>query len=215
MITLKVDPTNPDMKAIRAAADAIRAGELVIFPTETVYGLAADALNKTAVKKVFDAKGRNIKEPLPVQVGSINDVTKAASFIPEKVRFLAEKYWPGPLTLVLVKNESLPDIVTAGKGTVGIRIPDHAIALALVKEVGSPIVATSANISGEPAPDNADDAISQVGESVSVVLDGGKSRYGKASTVVDVSTVPARILRRGTISEDDIKSMLGQVEVGV
>jgi len=212
MITLRVDPDNPDMKAIRAAADAIRAGELVIFPTETVYGLAADAMNPKAVKKVYDAKGRLGKEPLPVQVGSIEDVSKAAEFIPERARPLADRYWPGPLTLVLMKSASLPSSVTAGRETVGVRVPDHPVALALAREVGSPIVATSANLSGDAAPRTAGQAVSAVGAHVTVVLDGGESRLGVSSTVVDVSVSPARILRRGTIGVDEIRKVLGEVE---
>lgn len=212
MIKLKVDPENPDMKAIRAAADAIRDGELVIFPTETVYGLAADAMNKEAVKKVFSAKGRFDKQPLPVQVGSLEAVSQAAEFVPANVRPLAELYWPGPLTLVLTRNPSLPSTVTGGRETVGVRVPDHPVALALVKELGSPIVATSANMSGDPPPTNAEDAVKEVGLSAAVVLDGGVSRLGQSSTVVDVTVSPAKVLRRGSISVDDIRKVLGAVE---
>lgn len=211
MITLKVDPNNPDMKAIRTAAEAIRRGELVIFPTETVYGLAADALNADAVRRVYEAKGRTDKQPLPVQVASLADVGKAAEFLPEHARPLAEKYWPGPLTLVLTKSAALPSVVTSGKETVGVRVPDHPVALALVKEVGSPIVATSANASGEPPATNAMDAVRGVGARASVVLDGGESRFGVASTVVDVSVSPARIVRQGSISAADIRKVLGEV----
>lgn len=212
MIRLKVDPYNPDMKAIRAAADAIREGQLVVFPTETVYGLAADAMSADAVKKVFTAKGRADKQPLPVQVGSIGAVSQAAEFVPADVRPLAELYWPGPLTLVLVKNASIPRILTAGKETIGVRVPDHPVALALAKEVGSPIVATSANASGNQPPKNAEEAVREVGPSVSVVLDGGECRLGQSSTVVDVTVTPARVLRRGSISVDDIRKVLGDVE---
>jgi len=212
MIILKVDPDNPDMKVIRAAADAIRAGQLVIFPTETVYGLAADAMNENAVKSVFDAKGRVDKQPLPVQVASLDAVSQAAEFVPVNVKPLAELYWPGPLTLVLVKNASLPKIVTGGRETVGVRVPDHPVALALAKAVGSPIIATSANVSGDRPPTNAEDAVKEVGRSAAVVLDGGESRLGQSSTVVDVTVTPARVLRRGSISVDDIRKVLGEVE---
>lgn len=212
MITLKVDPNNPDMQAIRVAADAIRRGELVVFPTETVYGLAADAFNVTAVKRVFDAKGRFEKQPLPVQVASLDDVSMAAEFIPDDARHLAELYWPGPLTLVLTKSAALPSSVTGGSETVGVRVPDHPIALALLNELGSPIVATSANVSGDPPATNAADAIREVGEYVSVVVEGGESRFGTASTVVDVSASPARIIRRGSISVEDVRKVLGEVE---
>ena len=212
MITLKVDPDNPDMKAIRAAADAIRNGQLVIFPTETVYGLAADAMNKDAVRKVIEAKGRADKEPLPVQVGSLDSVSQAAAFVPTSAKPLAELYWPGPLTLVLVKNASVPSIVTGGRETIGVRVPDHPVALALAKEVGSPIIATSANLSGDSPPTNAADAVKEIGRSVEIVLDGGECRLGKSSTIVDVTVTPARVLRRGSISVDDIRKVLGEVE---
>lgn len=212
MITLKIDPDNPDMKAIRAAADAIRDGKLVVFPTETVYGLAADALNEDAVKKVFDAKGRADREPLPVQVGGLGAVAQAAEFMPENVKPLAELYWPGPLTLVLTKNASVPSIVTSGRETIGVRVSDHPVALALAKEVGSPIIATSANVSGDPPATNAMDAVKEIGASVEILLDGGESRLGKSSTVVDVTVTPARVLRRGSLSVDDIRKVLGEVE---
>ena len=212
MITLKVDPDNPDMKAIRAAADAIRRGKLVIFPTETVYGLAADAMNVDAVRKVFNAKGRADKQPLPVQIGSLGAMLGVVESVPDDAKALAQIFWPGPLTLVFRKGPALPDIVTAGGKTVGVRMSDHPVALALVKEVGSPIVATSANMSGGAAPRNAEQAIRDVGESVSVVLDSGQCRLGVSSTVVDVSITPARILRRGTIGVDEIRKVLGEVE---
>ena len=212
MIRLKVDPNNPDMKAIRAAADAIRKGELVIFPTETVYRLAADALNKEAVKRVYDAKGRRDHQPLPVQVGSIEDVFKAAEFMSPDARRLAEMYWPGPLTLVLTKSAALPSMVTGGRETVGVRVPDHPVALALAKEVGSPIVATSANLTGGPPPKTAAQAIRDVGENVTVVLDGGQSRFGVASTVVDMTVSPPKILRRGSLDANDVRKVLGEVE---
>lgn len=213
MIMLKMNPLYPDAKMIRIAVDAIHRGELVIFPTETVYGLAADALNEEAVAKVFKAKNRPESEPLPVQVGSIDDVLKVATYLPERARDLAMKHWPGPLTLVLARNPGLPSALTAGRETVGVRIPDHPVALALLKMLGSPIVATSANVSGNPAPVSADDAIAEIGESVSVVLDSGVSRLGVASTVVDVSVVPPKVLRLGTIGVDELKAFLGDIEI--
>lgn len=212
MITLKVDPMNPEPQYIKEAADAIRRGELVIFPTETVYGLAADALNHEAVKMVMEAKGRPERQPLPVQIASLDDILKVAEYIPEKARDLAMRYWPGPLTLVLDKHRDIPDIVTGGRPTVGVRVPDHPVALALVKAVGGPIVATSANVSGNEPPRNAIEAIQEVGEAVEIVLDAGPARLGIASTIVDVSTIPAKLLRKGTISPDEIKSFLGEVE---
>lgn len=212
MIVFRVDPQNPDPEAIKTAADAIRRGELVIFPTETVYGLAADAFNEVAAKRVFDAKGRVQMQPLPIQIANKDQLYEVASEVSESARLLAERFWPGPLTLVLPKAESVPDIVTGGEKTIGVRMPDHSVALALIREVGRPIIATSANISGSAPPEAADAAIDMVGRSVSVVLDAGKSRIGVASTVVDVSVSPARILRAGAISAERIKEILGEID---
>lgn len=212
MIVIKVDPENPDMKSIRLAADAIRRGELVIFPTETVYGLAADATNDTAVKKIFEAKGRRDSEPLPIQISRIDHLRTAASYVSDEARRLAEHYWPGPLTIVLQKNRNISDLVTGEKDTVGIRIPDNEVALALLRELNIPIVATSANLSGKPPTKNAEQAITDLAPWVSVVLDGGDSNYGLASTVVDMTVVPPKILRRGSINTQDIKLVIGEVE---
>jgi L-threonylcarbamoyladenylate synthase len=212
MIVLRVDPQNPDPDFIRKAADAIRRGELVIFPTETVYGLAADAFNEEAARRVFDAKGRAQMHPLPIQIAQKDQLYEVASEVPKSASLLAERFWPGPLTLVLPKAERVPDIVTGGEKTIGVRMPDHPVALALIKEVGRPIIATSANVSGCAPPETADAAIDMLGCSVSVVLDAGKSRIGIASTVVDVSVSPAEILRVGTISAEQIKEVLGEID---
>jgi L-threonylcarbamoyladenylate synthase len=208
----KVDPHSPDRDAIREAADAIRRGELVVFPTETVYGLAADALNEAAVKRVFDAKGRAERHPLPVQVAGVEQLGQVASEVPDAAKVLAERFWPGPLTIVLPRNPSVPDIVTGGRDTIGVRVPEHLVALALLREIGGPIIATSANLSGRSAPRSAECAISEVGSKVSVVLDAGESEIGVASTVVDVSVVPPRILRRGAIDAEELRAVLGEVD---
>lgn len=213
MIVYKVELANPDEQAIEAAADAIHRGELVVFPTETVYGLAADALNENGIRRVFEAKGREEAHSLPVQVAGVGELCKVASSVPEGARRLAHKYWPGPLTLVLPKSEHVSDLVTGGKGTVGVRVPDHPVALALLRKLGSPIVATSANLTQHRPATTADEAIAELGESVAVVLDSGESAIGVSSTVVDVSVMPARILRVGSISEEEIRDVLGEVSV--
>lgn len=204
MIVLKVDSRRPDPDSIRQAADAIRAGELVIFPTETVYGLAADALSEAAVRRVFEAKGRMEGHPLPVQVGGIEQLAGVVARAPVSAAILARKFWPGPLTLVMEKAASLSELVTAGTGKVGVRVPDHPVALALLRELGTPIVASSANLTGEPPAGNAEDAIRQLGGSVAVVLDSGESEIGVVSTVVDVTVDPPVILRRGAIGDEAI-----------
>ncbi|MCX6344695.1 MAG: L-threonylcarbamoyladenylate synthase [Armatimonadetes bacterium] len=210
MIALKIDPENPDMRLVQQAAEAIRAGELVVFPTETVYGLAADALNEAAVARIFEAKGRVESNPLPVQVSGVEMLSMVAGYVPRAAAALAERFWPGPLTLVLEKSERISRLISAGTGKVGVRVPDHAVALALLRAVAGPIVASSANVSGELSARNADDAIRQLGEFVSVVLDAGESAIGVASTVVDVTVDPPVILRHGAISDIDIEQVLAR-----
>ncbi len=211
MTVFRVDPRNPDPKAVRAAADAIRAGELVVFPTETVYGLAADALDAAAVARVFEAKGRDEMRPLPVQIAGVGQLSQVASEVPEAAEKLARRFCPGPITLVVPRSKAIPDIVTGGAPTVGVRIPDHPVALALLEELGLPIIATSANVSGRSAPRSAGCAIRGFGYMVAVVLDAGESPIGVASTVVDVSVTPPRILREGAISPEAIREVLGEV----
>lgn len=208
MIVLAVDARNPDPEAIRQAAEAIQRGELVIFPTETVYGLAADALNVEAVERVFAAKARAGTHPLPVQIAGAEQLPQVASEISESAARLAAKFWPGPLTLVVPKSADIPDLVTGGASTVGVRVPDHPVALALLRELGQPIVASSANVTGQEPTTNADEAIRQLGDSISVVLDAGESRIGVASTVVNVCTSSVRILRHGAISEAEVLETL-------
>ncbi|NLN76820.1 MAG: threonylcarbamoyl-AMP synthase [Armatimonadetes bacterium] len=212
MIKIKVNPDNPEPTAIQAAVEALRRGELIIFPTETVYGLAADAFNESAVRAVYAAKGRLNNQPLPVQVGDIEDVSKAAEYMSAEARRLAVLYWPGPLTMILPKAAGLSDLITCGGSTVGLRIPDHPVALALLREFGSVMVATSANKTGDMPPTTASQAADGVGESVTMILDGGTSESGIASTVVDLTVSPPKILRMGGIGSEAIGKVLGEVE---
>lgn len=210
MIRLIVDAHNPDMDAIRQAAEAMRAGELVIFPTETVYGIAADALNEDAIRRIFETKGRLESNPLPVQVAGLDGLKSVVYEIPESAKKLAAAFWPGPLTMVFRSADGVSDMITAGTGKVGVRVPDHAVALAFLREVGAPIIASSANRSGEPAAISADEAIKSIGKHVTIVLDSGSSDIGVASTVVDVTVDPPAILRHGAISEAEIRQALNR-----
>jgi len=206
----RICPEKPDDEALNAAAAVLCAGGLVVFPTETVYGLAADAFNVDAVRKVFEVKRRVLSEALPVQIGDAEDIVKVAGRLSKAAEHLVERFFPGPITLVVEKNPALPDIVTGGKPTVGIRMPDHPTAIEMIRRFGGPIVATSANISGGANPITADDAIMQLGGSVDLVLDGGAAEIGAASTVVDVTVSPPRVLRAGPITADQIASAVGE-----
>lgn len=207
-LVLKVDPENPQHEIVERAGAAIRRGELVAFPTETVYGLGADAFNERAVIRVFEAKGRPANNPLPVQIASVDDLPRLVVDVPDVALRLVDAFLPGPLTLVLRASPAVPDLVTAGTGKIGIRIPDHPVPLALIREARTPIVAPSANVSGKPPPTTAGEALAYLRGRIELVLDGGPTRLKIASTVIDVTRSPAKILRRGSINEEALAPYL-------
>jgi L-threonylcarbamoyladenylate synthase len=192
----------------------IRAGELVAFPTETVYGLGANALNAAAVEKIFEAKGRPAESPLIVHVDSIEMARELAREWPEKAEKLAKRFWPGPLTLVLPKKKHVPDRVTAGLDTVGIRMPANPIALALIQEAGLPVAAPSANRFSELSPTTAQHVRGAMGDRVAMVLDGGRTTVGIESTVLSLAGPEAILLRPGMISQAEIEEVIGPVSNG-
>ena len=195
---------------IQAAADILRAGRLVAVPTETVYGLAADATQEKAVRANYDAKGRPETKPLNVLVDGMPMVESVCRDIPEDAYKLAEAFWPGPLTMILWGNGSLPLIVPAGGETQGVRCPDHPDTLAVIRALGRPLACPSANLSGQPSPKSADEVLAQLGGHIDGVLDGGPSTVGVESTILDLTTTPYRILRRGGLSREAIEAVLGR-----
>lgn len=202
------------MSEIQQAAELLAAGELVAMPTETVYGLAADASNPAAVAKIFAAKGRPADHPLIVHLGDIAQLERWACDIPPAARVLAEKYWPGPLTLILKRQPNVPDAVTGGQDTVGIRMPNHPMALALLDafaKIGSGAVAApSANKFGRISPTKASHVRHDLGDAVAMILDGGESAVGIESTIVDLSRGTPVVLRPGAITAEAIESVLGE-----
>ncbi len=207
----RVDPVRTNQEAIKRAASALRQKRLIIFPTETVYGLAADAFDRDAVGSVFEAKQRPLTEALPVQIGEKSAVDSVASEVSEAGKRLIEEFFPGPLTLILKKNANVPGIVSADQQNIAVRMPDHKVALEMIWEFGGPIIASSANISGGVEPRTAADAVAQIGDSVEIVLDAGPVRLGVASTVIDVTSSPARLLREGALPVEDIERIIGTV----
>jgi L-threonylcarbamoyladenylate synthase len=189
----------------------IRAGELVAFPTETVYGLGANALDPAAVAKIYVAKGRPPGSPLIVHVDSVEMARGLAREWPEKAERLARRFWPGPLTLVLPKQPHVPDVLTAGLDTVGIRVPANAIALALIQEAGLPVAAPSANRFSELSPTTAQHVRDAMGDRVAMVLDGGRTTVGIESTVLSLAGPEAILLRPGMISQAQIEEVIGPV----
>jgi L-threonylcarbamoyladenylate synthase len=200
--------------SVEQAVQILRAGGLVAFPTETVYGLGADATSDPAVRKIFAAKGRPATNPLIVHVADIDVAKRYTTDWSPAAQTLAATYWPGPLTLVLPKTRDIPDVVTAGKQTVGLRAPDHPLALELLRAFDGPIAAPSANRSNRVSPTTAQHVREELGESVDLILDGGPCAVGIESTVLDLSTDVPRILRPGAVTRKQIEFILGPVQLG-
>jgi len=195
------------------AAELIRSGRLVAFPTETVYGLGANALDATAVARIFEAKGRPHTSPLIVHISSIEMGRKLVAAWPDRAQKLAEGFWPGPLTLVLPKLDVIPDLVTAGLSSVGLRMPAHPVALALIREAGVPIAAPSANRFTQLSPTTAEHVREGLGELVDFVLDGGPTSVGIESTVVSLAVDTPTLLRPGGVSRMELERVIGHVNV--
>ncbi len=198
------------MNDIQRAAQLLRQGELVALPTETVYGLGADALNPAAVAKIFAAKGRPSDHPLIVHLADASQIMTWAREVPKDAIALARAFWPGPLTLILKKDEGVPDLVTGGQDTVGLRVPNHPVALELLRAFGSGVAAPSANRFGRISPTTATHVHQELGSRVALILDGGACAVGLESTIVDLSRGVPVILRPGAIGADDIARVLGR-----
>lgn len=208
---ITVDPQHPDALAIRKAADLLRAGKLVVFPTETVYGLGANACDFAAVARIFEAKGRPPNNPLIVHVTGAADCGRVVSEWPDRARLLAEKFWPGPLTLVLSRHPNLPANVTAGGPTVAVRAPAHPVAQKLLIAAAIPIAAPSANPSGELSPTAAEHLRSALAGHVDLILDAGATQVGIESTVVDLTSDPPQLLRPGYVGPAQIEAVIGPI----
>ena len=204
----RIEP--PTLVAIRQAAALLRAGDIVGMPTETVYGLAADALNPEAVSRIFAAKGRPADHPLIVHLPSAEHLPRWAAHIPKDAIALARAFWPGPLTLILKRTSEVPDEVTGGQDTVGLRVPSHPIALALLQVFDSGIAAPSANRFGRISPTTAAHVHEELGERVAMILDGGPCAVGIESTILDFSRDVPEILRPGAITAEDIARIIGR-----
>jgi L-threonylcarbamoyladenylate synthase len=203
----------PRREAIELAASIIRDGGLVAFPTETVYGLGADAMNENAVRKIFEAKGRPADNPCIVHVDSRDMLDRVAGGLGDKAEHLIHKFWPGPLTLVLERKPEVAPSVSAGLSTVAVRMPGNEIALELIRAARTPIAAPSANVSGRPSPTTAAHVLEDLGGRVDLILDGGNASIGIESTVLDVTTDPPMILRPGWITHEMLSAAIGPIEV--
>lgn len=210
--TLKVDKDVDNIDSYQQTVDCLRNGGLVAFPTETVYGLGALATNPDATKRIFEAKGRPSDNPLIVHIGTKEEVNKYAAEIPESALRLMEAYWPGPLTLIFNEKPGvIAESVTVGRGTVGLRMPDHPVALKLLRLLGGPLAAPSANRSGKPSPTKASHVSRDLDGRIPFILDGGATGVGVESTVIDMTVTPPAILRPGGVTVEMIESVIGPV----
>lgn len=200
---------SPTPEAIQTAARLVREGGVVVLPTETVYGLACDALNAEAVRRVFEIKGRPSENPLIVHIASFEQLSLIAQNVPEIAKRFAEKFWPGPLTLVLPKKPDVPDVTTGGRPTVAVRIPRHPVALEVIRQARRPIAAPSANAFMALSPTSAQDIDPEILVDVDLVLDGGPCEVGLESTVIDLTDESPRILRPGIVTRAEIQALVG------
>lgn len=212
-ILQKIDKNNPqnNIVVLKKAANILKNNGLVAFPTETVYGLGANALNEECVKKIYLAKGRPSDNPLIVHISEIEEVYKLALNIPKQAINLMEKFWPGALTIVLKKADTIPNATAGGLDTVAIRLPNNNIARALIKECGFPIAAPSANISGKPSPTTASHVFNDLNGKIDMVLDGGNCEFGLESTVIEVLENKVTILRPGNITKEMLEEVCQNV----
>jgi L-threonylcarbamoyladenylate synthase len=195
-------------RAIKQASRLLREGEVVAFPTDTVYGVGANAFMPIAVRQIFTLKGRPEDKSLPVFIYQIDDLNLVARDVPNQAWPLLHRFWPGALTVVLLKSAILPADVTSGQDTVAVRIPNHPVCLDLVIHAGRPLAVTSANLSGQPTPATAQGVAEQLGANLPLVLDGGPSPSSQPSTIIDLSRTPPRLLRPGPISLEDLREFL-------
>ncbi|MGC8816481.1 MAG: L-threonylcarbamoyladenylate synthase [Candidatus Hadarchaeum sp.] len=212
-LVLEINPESPDLEKIRFAARVIREGGLVAFPTETVYGLGANALDEAAVQRIFQVKNRPMDNPLIVHIADRDDVHLLAETVPAQAERLIETFWPGPLTLLLPKSELVPAVTTAGLATVAVRMPSHPIAQSLIREADVPVAAPSANLAGRPSPTSARHVWEDLSGKIEILIDGGEVGYGVESTVLDVTSDPPVLLRPGPITVTELRRVLGRVEV--
>ena len=208
MLTTRILPST-DEKTLEEATSILRAGGLVAFPTDTVYGLAGHAYLPEAVEKIYQVKERAKEKAIPLLLADSDQVQEVASDVPPVAYRLMEAFWPGGLTIVLSKSPRVPDVVTAGGTTVALRTPDHPFVLALIQALGAPLAATSANVSGHPPATTAREALRELGGRITLIVDGGTCPGGVPSTVLDLTVSPPRVLREGAVAWEKIRQVLG------
>ena len=207
-----VDPLDPDDEVIERAGAVIKAGGLVAFPTETVYGLGADALDENAAGRIYEAKGRPSDNPLIVHIARFDDIYAITESVPEEAKALAKKYWPGPLTMIFNKSDTVPKKTTGGLDTVAVRFPSHPVAQRFISAAGGYVAAPSANISGRPSPTNGRHVLADMNGRIDMIIDAGVCDIGLESTIIDLTTSPPMMLRPGYVTEKMLCDVVGSIE---
>lgn len=200
-------------EALKKSAELLKNGEVVGIPTETVYGLAANALDEEAVKKIYLAKGRPSDNPLIVHISSLSELSPLVAEIPEKVKIMAERFWPGPLTMIMKKSSLIPTVTSGGLDTVAVRMPESEYARAIIKAAGVPLAAPSANLSGSPSPTNAKYVFDDMNGRIPLIIDGGASKIGVESTVITFAADIPTVLRPGGVTVEEIRDTIGETLV--
>ena len=204
---LKIGADNSEEKILTRAAEILAGSGIIAYPTETFYGLGADATNLKAIEKIFAVKGRNFKNPISLIIGQTDDVYNLVKDIPESAQKLMAAFWPGALTIVFSASDKVSSLLTAGTGKIGLRISSHPCAGAIVQKLKKPLTATSANLSGAPECSLASDVAHQIGDKIDAIIDCGQTQGGKASTIIDVTCDPPTILREGAITRKTIENL--------
>jgi L-threonylcarbamoyladenylate synthase len=205
---MKIDADHSEEKILTRAAEIIAGGGIIAYPTETFYGLGADATNKEAIQKIFIVKGRDFKNPVSLIIANENDVQPLVQDVPDTAKKLMDKFWPGALTIIFSASNSVSPLLTAGSGKIGLRISSHPTALGIVQKLKRPLTATSANQSGMPECALASEVARQIGDKIDAIVDGGKTKGDKASTLIDVTCNPPVILREGAIPKETIEKYI-------
>lgn len=207
---IRIDPLEPDPSALSRAVDLLRNGGVAAYPTETFYGIGADAGNASAIDRIFDIKGRERLNPIPLIIGDQSLLGAVVEDVPAAAASLIATFWPGPLTLVFRAVPSLNQALTGGTGKIGVRLSSHPLARLLSNGISGAITATSANLSGEAECVSAEEVTASLGERIQTVIDGGRAPGGKGSTVIDVTSSPPRIYRRGAVAVEAIERVIGR-----
>ncbi|MCG3226837.1 MAG: threonylcarbamoyl-AMP synthase [Candidatus Heimdallarchaeota archaeon] len=211
--TIELSSESSIQKAIKLATEMIDEGEIIAFPTDTLYGLGCNVFNESAIRNLFEIKNRSFTKPINVLIGSIEQLSYVAENIPIIVHEVIREFWPGDLTLILHKRGEIPSILTNGMSTIGVRMPNNDVTLRLIREIDKPLATTSANISGRPSITNANQILENFEDKIPLILDGGVSEIGEESTIVSLVTEPPSVIRVGSLPIEKLKRIINNLEV--